>query len=213
MQVRPDIIQFVERLQEFSAQRVRFPQEIGVLFELTNGQRQEQVLQDAIFHATFAVKTKDVMERIGRDGEGFDKLSAEFQTSIEKTATLLKTIVKESPDDIKQHFVRDFFALDQASFLNFTRLLEDLRWIKNWEIDGKPLPLIASRSAEQAVLDNSREELGRVNKSSILGFVLMILFLVIDPPVSYLGWSIASIVIVLLLYIAVASQTLKKTPT
>jgi hypothetical protein len=151
------------------------------------------------------------MSRIGMDGEGFNKLSAEFQSSIEKTSALLKTIVKESPDDIKQHFVSNYFSLDQAAFANFTRLLEDLGWVKNWQIDGKPMPLDNTQSGDSSGDDVSAEQSGRVRKSSVLGLILMIILLIVNPPVSYLGWSIAIAVDLLLLYSAVASRTTKKT--
>ncbi len=210
MQIQSGTLKFVEQLQEYSGRRLNFPEEIGKLVELATIQHHDELFRDAIFHAKFAVKSKEIMGRIGRDGEGFDKLSTEFQNSIEKTSALLKTIVKESPAEIKQHFVKDFFSLDQASFASFMKLLEDLSWVKNWEVDGKPLPLNDSHAENSTRHDHTREEFSRVRKSSILGMVLMLLLLIIDPPVAFLSWGIAVVVVMLFLYIAIASRILGK---
>jgi hypothetical protein len=203
--------QFLADLQAYAGRHLNFPLEVGHLLDLARKRHLEQVFRDIIFHAKFAVKSKEIMSRIGADGEGFDKLSTEFQNSIEKTSALLKTIVKESPEEIKQRFVNDFFSLDHTSFANFTGLLEDLSWVKNWEVDGKPMPLENTLSDEHTGDDVPGAESGRVRKSSILGLTLMTLLLIIDPPVSYLGWSVAIVVDLLLLYIVVASRTTKET--
>ena len=202
--------QFIDDLQRYSNRKLAYPQEVGYLLDQSTLQGLDQPFRDAIFHAKFAVKTKEIMSRIGRDGEGFGKLSTEFQNSLEKTSALLKTIVKESPEDIKRHFVTDFFSLDQASFANFMKLLEDLSWVKNWEVDGKPLPLNDSPVEDTSRHKNDREAISRLRKGSILGIVLMILLLIIDPPVAYLGWGLAIIVVTLFLYIAIASRILEK---
>jgi hypothetical protein len=206
-----DTRQFLDELGAFVGRPLSFPLEVGLLLDLARKHRLDQTFRDAIFHAKFAVKTKDIMGRIGTDGEGFDKLSTEFQNSVEKTSALLKTIVKESPEEIKHRFANDFFSLDQTSFANFTRLLEDLSWVKNWDVDGKAMPLENTSSGERTGRDVSGRESGRVRKSAILGLILMIILLIIDPPVSYLGWSAAIIVDVLLLYIALAARTTKET--
>jgi hypothetical protein len=213
--------QFIQDLQRQYGRTLSFPEEVGLLIDQTCEEDLGQLFRDAIFHAKFATKTKEVMNRIGAGGEGFDKLSAEFQTSIEKASTLLKTIVKESPDEIKQHFVRDFFSLDQASFARFMKLLEDLSWIKNWEVDGKPLPvtgrpLKSSRQSQDqhppvnVVTSESGEELAKIRNGAVFALALMILLFVIDPPVILLGWGLAIVVVLLLLYISLASSMLVK---
>ncbi|MEK6565960.1 MAG: hypothetical protein AABZ41_04560, partial [Bacteroidota bacterium] len=98
------------------------------------------LFNDAIFHAKFVVKSQDVMKRIGPTGEGYDKLSTEFSASVEKASALLKTLVKEAPDEVKQQFVRMFFSMDQDSLSRLMRLFADLSWVKNWQVDGRPLP-------------------------------------------------------------------------
>lgn len=221
MTARSDTERFVEELQTFSNRRLNFPENLTQILDLTRVQNMGDLLQDMIFHAKFAVKTKDVMARIGRDGEGYEKLSSEFQNSIEKTSALLKTIVKESPEDIKQYFVKNFFDLDQESFAKFMKLLEDLSWVKNWEVDGRALP--AAKESEnrsdriQVEEDSGRqkasptmENVGRIRNGAVLGIILMILSFFADPPVTFLGWGLAVVVMLLLVSIALMSRALVK---
>ena len=210
-ELRTETTQFLADLQSSAGRQLHYPREVGQLVDLAHERHLEQVFRDAIFQAKFAVKSKEIMARIGTGGEGFDKLSAEFRNSVEKASALLRTIVKESPDELKQHFVGDFFGLDQGSFANFVRLLEDLGWVKNWEVDGKPFPFDAGR-AEETVRNNAGgDSFARIRMSSVLGLILMIVLLMADPPVSFLGWAAAILVCFLLFFIAVASGTKSKT--
>ena len=221
MELQGTTKRFIEDLQRQYGRTLSFPEEVGFLVDQTSEEDLGQLFRDAIFHAKFATKTKEVMNRIGADGEGFDKLSVEFQTSIEKASTLLKTIVKESPEEIKQHFVRDFFNLDQASFAQFMKLLEDLSWVKNWEVDGKPLPVSGKplKSSRQSQHQHppvgveptqSGEELAKIRNGAVFALVLMILLFIVDPPVMFLGWGLAIVVVLLLLYISMVSSMLVK---
>jgi hypothetical protein len=221
MQPQPTTERFVEELQLYFNRKLAYPLEVGFLLEQANEQGLDQLFRDAIFQAKFALKTKEIMGRIGHDGEGYDKLSTEFQNSIEKTSTLLKTIVKESPEETKQHFLKEFLSMDQVSFGKFMGLLEDLSWVKNWEVDGKALPLAGSpavRSRERPRAVPSREpresqvhkELASVRLGSAFGILMMILLLTIDPPVTLLGWGFSVVVVMVLVYITLASHLMLK---
>ncbi len=205
-QLTAETTQFLADLQSHAGRQLNFPHEVGQILELARGHRLDQVFLDAIFHAKFAVKSKEVMGRIGADGEGFDKLATEFRNSVEKTSALLRTIVKESPDEIKQHFVRDFFGMDQESFANLLKLMEDLAWVKNWEVDGKPIPLHDAGANGKTEARGAGGPYGRIRLSAALGLTLMALLCVADPPVSVLGWTAAFLVCVLFLVIALASH-------
>jgi hypothetical protein len=100
-----------------------------------------------MFHAKFVVKSQEVMKRIGPTGEGYDKLSTEFSASVEKASTLLKTLVKEAPDEVKEQFVRMFFPVDQDSLSRLMKLFVDLSWVKNWQVDGRIIPFSDTQSS------------------------------------------------------------------
>lgn len=140
MTLRPETIRFLEDLEHFAGRKLMLREQVGQLLDLARGQGKMQVFEDLVFHAKFLSKSFDLMKRIGRDGDGYDKLAAEFQSGLEKTNALTKTLVKESPDQVKSRFIEDFFRLDQEGLSAFMNLLRDLSWVKNWMVDEKPLP-------------------------------------------------------------------------
>jgi hypothetical protein len=135
------IATFIRDLQNYSNSKLFFPAELELLVRESIVRKLGQPLMDAAFHAKFVVKTQEVMKRIGPNADGFDKLAAEFQASLEKATALVKTIVKEADEEAKKKFVQTFFPMDSESFANLMKLLSDLAWMKNWENDGKQIPI------------------------------------------------------------------------
>ncbi|MBI2620030.1 MAG: hypothetical protein HYW57_08110 [Ignavibacteriales bacterium] len=140
MQLRPDTAQFLTDLERYAGRSFVYRNEIGVLLDLARSENKMQLFEDAVFFAKFLSKSFDLMKRIGPDGEGYDKVAVEFQSGMEKAGTLIRTIVKESPTDLKENFLNGFFRLNQESLSAMMQLLRELAWVKNWTVDGKPLP-------------------------------------------------------------------------
>ncbi|MCI0708352.1 MAG: hypothetical protein L0Y80_12810, partial [Ignavibacteriae bacterium] len=97
-------------------------------------------LEDAAFHAKFITRSLDIMRRIGKDADGYAKMEGEFNASTEKALTLLRTLVKDAPDEVKQHFVQNFISPSGENLPRLLQLFSELTWIKNWMVDGKALP-------------------------------------------------------------------------
>lgn len=140
MQLRSETESFLHELEVFSNRKLLFRTEVGTLVDLAAQSKRTELLDDVIFYAKFLTKTFDIIKRIGKDGEGYDKLASEFQTTLEKASTLLKTIVKDASEEEKRHFVDLFFGMDQESLSLLLDLMRDLSWVKNWQVDGKPIP-------------------------------------------------------------------------
>ncbi len=77
------------------------------------------------------------MNRIGKNGEGYAKLSFEFGENLEKASSLVRLLVKEAPDEVKRHFVSTYFEMTQSGMTSFLELLNDIAWLKNWNIDHR----------------------------------------------------------------------------
>ena len=133
------ISDFLRKLEQHANGKLEYPEELAGLIEAASPGR-ARVFDDAVFHAKFVVKVQEVMKRVGPTGEGYDKLSSEFSASVEKATALLKTLVKEAPDDFKERFIKRFLSLDQDSLSHLMKLFVDLSWIKNWQVDGKRTP-------------------------------------------------------------------------
>ncbi|MCU0454616.1 MAG: hypothetical protein MUE68_13260 [Bacteroidetes bacterium] len=157
-----------------------------------------QPFLDACFHAKFLVRSQEVMRRIGRGAEGFDLMAAEFQAGVERTTTLLRTVVKEAPAESRDRFVREYLQTDRGSFSRFLSLCNDLTRIKNWEVDGRPLPFLPSMSS--VTLSSPTASISRADtmkdllRASRLALLLFVLLLIFEGPVSILGWITAFII-------------------
>ena len=93
-----------------------------------------------IFLAKFVTRTFEVMRRIGSDADGYENLAREFRENAERAGNLTKELLRSAPRDVQDGFADRYLTLDQESFRRFLGLLGDLSWVKNWRVDGKPLP-------------------------------------------------------------------------
>ena len=195
--------QFLTDLEHHAGRKLHHAEHVGMLFELAGSRGLGEPLLDAAFHAKAAVKTQEVMRRIGPGVDGFDKLSAEFQASLEKTSTLIRTIVKEAPEDVKRTFVDTYLAMDQESLRRMLELCEDLARVKNWEVDGRPLPFTSQQPSTietHGSLKNT-DNMDNLIRTLRLALVLLVLLCIVDAPVTILGWIIAVVVIGLLIIV------------
>ena len=166
-----------------------------------------QPFLDACFHAKFLVRSQDVMRRIGRGADGFDQIAVEFQSGVERTMTLLRTIVKEAPTERRDHFLHEHVRPEGEAFARFLSLCTDLARIKNWEVDGRPLPFVAAPSTPSNIMtpQPGMTFMKDLLRASRLALVLFIVLLIFDGPASILGWITAFIIVGLFVVVEYAA--------
>ncbi|GJQ21261.1 MAG: hypothetical protein HBSIN02_16160 [Bacteroidia bacterium] len=140
MTLRPDTERFVNELEKYANRSMKYKEEIGILLDQSTASGKREVFDDIIFFAKFIAKSQDLMRRIGPENEGYGKLASEFQSAIEKTTSLMRTVVKEGPEEVKERFVEGFFRMDEESFSSLMVFVRELAWVKNWLVDGRPVP-------------------------------------------------------------------------
>jgi hypothetical protein len=140
MEVRNEITHFLDELESSSRRTFAHQQEMGEMIELAWSSGGTELLEDAAFHAKFVTRAFDIMRRIGRDADGYNKMESEFKVSSEKAMTLIRTLLKDAPDEIKQQFMDKFLAPTEENLPRVMQLFAELAWIKNWMVDGKSLP-------------------------------------------------------------------------
>ncbi len=109
--------------------------DLGVLIELATLERQQDTLDELSFTAKFLHRSLGIMRRIGKDGNGYDKLESEFKGNLQKASTLVGTLIRNAPEETRQHFTSTYLGLTPGALENFMMLLHDLSWYKNWLID------------------------------------------------------------------------------
>jgi hypothetical protein len=130
----PDII--LSDIQKLASGRLHFPDELEALVRASAGGERWQDVLALSFHAKFLVRASEVMKRIGSQGEGYDKLSAEFSVQMETAQALLLHITELIPE-MKASFEYRFLGLRALSLQNFLSFMQDVSWIKNREIDNR----------------------------------------------------------------------------
>ncbi len=135
MIVSQETSSLITSLQDFSKKKLQHADDLAALIEISKLRNQAHMLEDLSFISKFLVNTRSVMERIGRDGEGYDKLSFQFSENLEKASTFVRLLVKEAPEEVKRHFISTYFGMTPGALTLLMELLYDISWLKNWNID------------------------------------------------------------------------------
>ena len=125
------------QLEVLSIKKLVHKNEVGMLIELAHQHHKLQTLDDLSFFAKFAHKTFGIMKRIGKDADGYDKLSKEFGESVEKSKNMLNELLAFASDDERKKFSSLFLVVSPSSVENLLTLFYDLSWYKNYLIDSR----------------------------------------------------------------------------
>jgi len=137
MKISPTTSTLLHTLEEFSGNKLTRLEDLGILLELGATDNLQQTLDELSFTAKFLAKTAAIMKRIGREGDGYIKLSEQFSKNMEKARQLLRTIFSRAPTEIGEQLTSTYLAVTPESLQNLLELYYDLSWYKNWQIDNR----------------------------------------------------------------------------
>lgn len=137
MQLSKTTVDLLATLDTFSGRKLTRREDLGALIELATLSNRQTELNNLSFFAKFISKTIGIMKRIGKNGEGYDKLEHEFTEAIEKSRALLTTLLAPAPSATRQHFSNQYLVLTPDALQNLLSLCYDLSWYKNWMIDQR----------------------------------------------------------------------------
>jgi len=141
MQADDETRQFVSELDRFSGGRLTNKDDLALLLSLSADSDLRTSFDRAAFLAKFSVKSRKIMTRIGKDGEGYDALAAELNKSLLEAADLIRNIASKAPPDARKRIEGRYLVMTGHGIQNLFSLLEDLMWYKNWSIDHPPREL------------------------------------------------------------------------
>ncbi len=136
MQFSPQTTILVDAVERHAQRPFAHRSEVALLIELAHKHNGLEMLDQLGFFAKFAHKTQGIMKRIGKDAEGYDKLSKEFADSVEKSKSLLQSLLAHADSGTSEKFQQKFLALTPAAFQNLLSFFHDLSWYKNYLIDS-----------------------------------------------------------------------------
>jgi len=129
--------EFIDLLDDFSGGRLQNQEDLALLFSLASDPPIMEKLERSAFLAKIIVKSRKIMNRIGEDADGYDKLSEEFAGSLREVTELLGSILSAAPEERREKFRARHLTLAADSLIRLFSLLEDLAWYKNWMIDNR----------------------------------------------------------------------------
>lgn len=137
MNMSPATIEIMAALDALSTGTLKCRTDLCTLIELTAQGNVQRQLDDLSFTAKFLSKSHGIMQRIGRNGQGYDQLAKEFSSNLEKATTLIRSLVATAPIEVRQRFDSTYLSLTPESFRNLLSLFYDLSWYKNWRLDSE----------------------------------------------------------------------------
>jgi restriction endonuclease len=111
--------------------------DLGALIEIAEQHSMHDELNDLAFSSKFIAKSFDLMQRIGKDGNGYEKLSQEFSSQIQKAQELIKQFLNRADALTKAHFAGNYLEMNTLTMQNLMQLFHDLGWYKNYQIDQR----------------------------------------------------------------------------
>jgi hypothetical protein len=88
-----------------------------------------------IFLGKFLHNTDNMMNRIGKEAEGYKKLLSEFMDHTNEVINILKKIVDVASEEIRNELKNYTSIQTESDLKNFKKIMEDLSWLKNFELD------------------------------------------------------------------------------
>jgi hypothetical protein len=137
MILTPEIKDLLSKISDASRHSLQRAMDLGILLQLSASHKRRDSMENLAFHAKFVTKSFELLKRIGTEGEGYDKLYAEFTSNIERCRALIKDIIEDGPEQTRILFEAQYLSLSTTAMENLMSLIHDLSWYKNYLIDSK----------------------------------------------------------------------------
>jgi hypothetical protein len=109
--------------------------DMGVLLETAQHHSLQTSMDDLAFLSKFLIKSFELMKRIGKGGEGYDKLEKEFTVQTERSRAIISLILEKADPMTQTHFRETYLSMETISLQNLMQLFHDLSWYKNYQLD------------------------------------------------------------------------------
>jgi hypothetical protein len=139
VQLSKPTVDLLASLDAFSGRTLGRRDDLGTIIEL-DAVHGHHTLDELSFLAKFVCKTYGIMQRIGPQGKGYDKLSHEFGGAITNITQLISALLGNASTEDRQHVASTYLALTPKSLHHLLTLCYDLSWYKNWLIDHHAHP-------------------------------------------------------------------------
>jgi hypothetical protein len=135
MELSEDVVSLLSALEAMSGGSLQRREDLGMLLELGSSPPRRSLVDELGFYARFLDRTYGIMKRIGKKGEGYERLEREFGSVLEKVSALLDALLAGGPEADVNRFRATYRVTSMGALENLLALLHDLSWYKNWLLD------------------------------------------------------------------------------
>jgi len=126
---------FLSELKQYSGGKLPREVDLGLLMSLASEKGMGGEFYRLVFLAKFSSKAHRIMERIGRNGEGFDRMSKEFTSSMKEVSNLINAFAGQALIGEGERIRKIYLTTSVESLVNLLELLSDLSRLKSWMTD------------------------------------------------------------------------------
>ncbi len=137
MILRQSTKSLLSTINDASGKTLKRSLDLGTLLQIAEEHSTQGLLDDLAFSSKFIIKSFELMQRIGRDGNGYEKLSAEFTAQVTGSQAVLKQLLASSDTVTQSHFSSNYLEMNTLTMQNLMQLYHDLGWYKNYKIDQR----------------------------------------------------------------------------
>jgi hypothetical protein len=124
-------------VNDASGNRLQRSMDLARLIELAQVNSLHRQLDDLAFVSKFLSKSFELMKRIGKESDGYDKLFEEFSTNIQKSQRLIGELTGSAENSVKSYFLESYLSMSDSTMNNLMQLCHDLSLYKNYKIDSR----------------------------------------------------------------------------
>ncbi len=122
----------IDEVNQFSNNKLKLKNELFIIINSAIKNNQKEQLSDLAFTSKYVKGLMRVLLTAQNNPEvkNFEQIQNDLSTNIQKSIELIKDILINESDEIKNEFQNKFFEVNNVSFENFNLLLSDLEWLK-----------------------------------------------------------------------------------
>jgi hypothetical protein len=140
--------EIVEELNSFSGSKIKNPDVVAALIQISSNSGKEKLFYDLQFSAKYLNGLGKILQnnvavttqkKPGENGgpmpsaeEARLKVMNEYKTNIVKFQNYLKDILTDADETYRTELEEKFLALNRTAMVNLTTLIYDLSWLKKY---------------------------------------------------------------------------------
>ena len=141
MKFRDDTEKYLNAVERYAGKRLQYRTHIATLIDLAVRGQHQVVFERIIFLAKFITRGFDILRRSGIVADETKNLADEIEKNLREVTGLLRTLCAIDPAASSALVLDRFISPSPDSVAALGELLAELTWLKNFSLEGHPVPI------------------------------------------------------------------------